>query len=135
GPDPSAWRLSELHQAHFKHMLAVPVKAQHGESATVGVQTPAVETLKDQPSNRTAITAVFNLPSVPRDGDAFTPIATGGPNYQQTTGASYRQIIDLSDWDRSVATSVPGQSGQPASPHYGDLLPLWAKGEYFPLLF
>jgi penicillin amidase len=34
-----------------------------------------------------------------------------------------------------VATSVPGQSGQPGSPHYGDLLPLWAEGRYFPLLF
>jgi penicillin amidase len=34
-----------------------------------------------------------------------------------------------------VATSVPGQSGQPGSPHYGDLLPLWADGKYFPLLY
>jgi penicillin amidase len=30
---------------------------------------------------------------------------------------------------------VPGQSGQPGSPHYGDLLPLWAEGRYFPLLY
>jgi penicillin amidase len=37
--------------------------------------------------------------------------------------------------DRSVATSVPGQSGQPLSPHYADLLPLWATGRYFPLLY
>ena len=43
--------------------------------------------------------------------------------------------LDVADWDRSVATSVPGQSGQPGSPHYGDLLPLWADGKYFPLLF
>ena len=26
-------------------------------------------------------------------------------------------------------------SGQAGSPHYADLLPLWAKGEYFPLAF
>jgi acyl-homoserine lactone acylase PvdQ len=50
-------------------------------------------------------------------------------------GASFREIIDLADWDRSVATSTPGQSGQPGSPHYGDLLPLWAEGRYFPLVF
>ena len=31
--------------------------------------------------------------------------------------------------------SAPGQSGQPGSPHYDDLLPLWQKGEYFPLAF
>ena len=41
----------------------------------------------------------------------------------------------MADWDRSVATSVPGQSGQPGSPHYGDLLAPWAEGKYFPLLF
>ena len=31
--------------------------------------------------------------------------------------------------------NVPGQSAQPESPHYGDLLTLWAEGKYFPLLF
>jgi penicillin amidase len=44
-------------------------------------------------------------------------------------------LFDLADWDRALVTSVPGQSGQPGSPHYTDLLPLWARGEYFPLPF
>jgi len=34
-----------------------------------------------------------------------------------------------------MATNVPGQSGQPRSRHYDDLLPLWAEGKYFPLLY
>jgi penicillin amidase len=134
GHDPTAWRLSKLHEAHFRHMLATPPKAQISEPVTVGTK-PSQVIQSDPPSDRAAITAAFNLPSVARDGDAFAPIATGGPNYQQTTGASYRQIIDLSNWDHSLATSVPGQSGQPTSPHYGDLLPLWANAQYFPLLF
>ena len=46
-----------------------------------------------------------------------------------------RQVFDLADWDTGVATSAPGQSGQPGSPHYADLAPLWAKGRYFPLAF
>jgi len=50
-------------------------------------------------------------------------------------GASFRQIVDLSDWDRSVATSAPGQSEWPRSPHFSDLAKLWAAGEYFPLSF
>jgi penicillin amidase len=50
-------------------------------------------------------------------------------------GASYRQVFDLADWDRGLATSTPGQSGQLGSPHYGDLLPLWAEGKYFPLAY
>ena len=55
--------------------------------------------------------------------------------FRQVHGASYRQVFDLADWDRGLATSTPGQSGQPGSPHYGDLLPLWAEGEYFPLAY
>ena len=30
--------------------------------------------------------------------------------------------LDLSDWDRSMTTNVPGESGDPSSPHYSDLL-------------
>ena len=77
----------------------------------------------------------FDLPSVRRGGDANTVNATGGAGFAQTAGASYREVIDLSNWDNSWATSTPGQSGQPGSAHYGDLLQLWGKNEYFPLAY
>ena len=70
--------------------------------------------------------AEFDLPTVER---------SGGNGAVGADGASYREIIDVADWDRSVATNVPGQSGQPESPFYGNLLPLWDKGEYFPMAF
>jgi len=41
--------------------------------------------------------------------------------------------MDVGDWDRSVATSAPGQSGQPGSPHFSDLAKLWGDEHYFPL--
>jgi penicillin amidase len=44
-------------------------------------------------------------------------------------------VLDLGDWDRSVATSAPGQSGQPGSPHFDDLIEGWDQGRYFPLAF
>ncbi|HKW40269.1 MAG TPA: penicillin acylase family protein [Gemmatimonadales bacterium] len=84
---------------------------------------------------RHPIAAAFDLPPVPRGGDANTVNATGGPDYLQQYGASYREILDFADWDNSVATSVPGQSGQPGSPYYGDLVPFWSEGGYFPLVF
>jgi len=77
----------------------------------------------------------FDLPPVSRAGDGNTVFATGGTNYQQTSGASYREVIDLADFDNSVAINVPGQSAQPGSEYYDDLLPLWGNDKYFPLVF
>ena len=74
--------------------------------------------------------ANLNLPPVSRPGDGYTVNATGGANYTQTHGASYREVLDVSDWDRSVMTNVPGESGVPGSPHYGDLVEGWANGHY-----
>jgi penicillin amidase len=84
---------------------------------------------------RHPLAAAFDLPPVARGGDGNTVNATGGAGYEQQFGASYREVLDLADWDRSLAVNVPGQSGQPGSPYYGDLLPLWAAGRYFPLLY
>lgn len=83
-----------------------------------------------------AIARAFNVGPFERSGDADTPNNTRyDDKFQQVHGASYRHLIDLADWDRTLATSTPGQSGQPGSPHYADLAPLWAKGEYFPLAY
>ncbi|HTM47109.1 MAG TPA: penicillin acylase family protein [Bryobacteraceae bacterium] len=70
---------------------------------------------------------------VARPGDGFTVNATSGTGYLQTSGASFREILDVADWDRSVITNAPGESGDPASPHYSDLLNDWASGKYHPL--
>ena len=78
----------------------------------------------------------LNLGPVERSGDANTPNNTRyNEAYQQIHGATYRHLIDLADWDRALATSAPGQSGQPGSPHYGDLLGPWSRGDYFPLAY
>jgi penicillin amidase len=106
GPDKSKWTWGALHKAEFRHPLS-------GFSGATN----------------------FDLGPISRSGDGTTVNATGGANFKQTSGASYREIIDLADWDRSVIINTPGQSGVPGSAHYADLLPLWQKGEYFPMLF
>jgi len=68
----------------------------------------------------------FDLPTLERSGGTGSPFAGG---------ASYREIMDVADWDRSVVTNVPGQSGQPESEFYSNLLALWDKGEYFPMVY
>jgi len=79
--------------------------------------------------------ARLDLPAIARAGDSTTVNAASGPNHTQTNGPSYRQIIDLSDWDNSVMTNTPGESGDPESKHYSDLLANWASGAYHPMPF
>ena len=109
GSDPVLWSWGSLHTMTFRHSLD---------------QLPGANTL-------------FDLGPVARPGDANTVNATGSgmTGFQQASGASYREIFDLSNWDNSLAINTPGQSGEPGSRHYSDLLPIWAAGQYFPLLY
>ena len=68
---------------------------------------------------------------VPRGGDGTTVTATGNGD-NQTSGGSFKLIADTEDWDNSIGINTPGQSGDPASPHYRDLFDLWAKGPLLP---
>ncbi len=106
GPDASQWAWGKLHVLRLRHGLdaLLPVSL---------VDPGAVER--------------------PGDGHTVNATAYRPGSYEQVAGASYREVMDLSDWDRSVAINTPGQSGQPGSKHYADLLPLWNDGQYFPL--
>jgi penicillin amidase len=77
----------------------------------------------------------WNLGPIERPGDANTVNAAAGMNYRQSEGASWREVIDVGDWDRSAITNAPGESGNPYDPHYRDLLDGWAAGRYHPLPF
>lgn len=59
----------------------------------------------------------------------------GGAGFVAAVGATYREIIDMGDLDNAMSTNVPGQSGQPGSPYYKNLVDSFGKGEYFPLAF
>jgi len=59
----------------------------------------------------------------------------GGAGFVAAVGATYREIIGKGDLDGAMATNVPGQSGQPGSPFYKNLVDAFGKGEYFPLAF
>ena len=109
GEDPALWSWGAMHTITFRHSL-------DGTRATK---------------------ALFDLGPIARPGDGDTVDATGGSGngFEQRAGASYREILDLSDWDNSLAINTPGQSGQPGSRHYSDLLPFWSAGQYFPLVY
>ena len=69
---------------------------------------------------------------LPRGGNSYTLNNTGGGG-NQTSGASFRIIVDTGGWDRAVGSNTPGQSGDPDSPFYDNLFELWANDRFFPV--
>jgi penicillin amidase len=110
GPDRSQWKWGDVHTADLIHPLGLSDKTRE----------------------------LFRITPIRRGGDGFTPMAAtsvSNTNVKQQSGASIMFVLDVQDWDRSTALNTPGNSGQPGSPHYADLAPLWGNGEYFPLAF
>jgi penicillin amidase len=68
--------------------------------------------------------------------DVGPPFARGGGGDSVgADGATWAMIVDVGHWDHSIAINTPGQSGDPYSPHYRDLFPIWAQNQVFPLLY
>lgn len=111
GAKDSAWQWGKIHHGFFEHA----VSAVRGKEA--------------KPS--------FNVGPLPKGGGDSTPMmaAYRPMDFRVTLGASVRIVIDVGKWDNSMWINAPGQSGDPRSPHYGDLAPLWAKGKYVPMLY
>jgi len=110
GDDMERWRYG---QEKYKHVL---------------ITHPLGEVVNKELQNQ------LNTPVLPRGGNQYTPGATSGSN-NQTSGASFRIIVDVNDWDSSVGTNAPGQSGDPESRFYKNLFVPWAGDEYFPVYF
>lgn len=73
---------------------------------------------------------------LPRGGNGNTVgNTTYDDSFRQTSGASFRIVVDVGGWDNSVAMNSPGQSGDPRSSHYKDLFQPWAADNSFPLLY
>ena len=71
---------------------------------------------------------------LPRGGNSSTPGMTTNTD-NQLSGASFRMAVDTKDWDRTMFTNSPGQSGDPESPYYKNLFELWANDKHFPVYF
>ncbi len=110
GGEPAEWIYGS---PEYKHVLI-----RHPLSAAV-----------DESTRR-----ILEAGPVPQGGDGYTVNNTSNAD-GQISGATFRVIVDLADFDRSLGTNAPGQSGDPASPHYRDLFELWERGQYFPMLY
>ena len=111
GSDPGRWRWGDLHEIRFAHPLLT--MADHRLAAEMAYAAYA------------------------RGGSGDTTNNTGfsADDLLVRSGASYRQVIDVGNWDASTMTNAPGQSGDPRSPFYDNLLEGWATDGAFPLLY
>ncbi|EFH10210.1 penicillin acylase family protein [Teichococcus cervicalis] len=100
GPDPTAWRWGNAHQARFEHPL-----------------------LRFVPLLRDLTGLVIASP-----GDEHTVNRGGmaGSGFAHVHGPGLRLVADLASPDGIWAVIGSGQSGNPLSRHWGDQLRLWA---------
>jgi penicillin amidase len=110
GPDIKKWQYgqSAYHHVLIKHPLSNAVNPETRKKLEVG--------------------------PLPRSGYGSTPGMTGNGD-NQTSGASFRIVTDAKDWDLTMFTNTPGQSGDPSSPFYRNLFEYWANDQHFPVYF
>jgi len=105
GDDMAAWRWGAVHRADFVHRIFSRV--------------PLIDRLVEM--------------TIETDGGDNT-VNRGqtvgfGPNpYRHSHGAGFRAVYDLSNLARSRFVIATGQSGNPLSPHYRDMLQRWRDG-------
>jgi penicillin amidase len=110
GADPTNWQWGRLHKMKFTH--------------------PLVD-LVDEDTQ-----ALLSIPIVSRGGSGDTANSTRyRKDFSVASGGSWRMVIDVGEWDNAVMTNAPGQSGDPSSPHYDDMLQTWADEGHMPLLY
>jgi penicillin amidase len=110
GADPVRWQWGHLHVANFVNTVL-------GRSGIARLEALMNRTNLPAPGGPASIN---NARWVENEEGAF----------EMRTIPSYRRIVDLGNFDNSIAINSTGQSAHPASPHYADQLPLWLRGEY-----
>jgi len=111
GDDLNGWQWGRAHEAQFVNQLWAKVPLIGGLIAL----------------------------GIPADGGydtvnrGATPVASPDDPYADIHGSTLRMIVDLSDIAASRFMITPGQSGNPLSPHYGDLMQSWRDVTYLTL--
>jgi penicillin amidase len=108
GNDAGEWQWSGWHHGYFEHPLA----NVHPQALR------SVGPLRQGGSAHTVMSNGYRM----SDGRAIT-------------GASFRMVADVGEWDNSLFVNAPGQSGDVRSKHYDDHGKLWSERAYVPLIF
>lgn len=107
GENPAHWRWGAVHQVRFEHQL---LRALPWASRLIRMEGPT-----------------------PGDGQTISRGSLRGgegpEGFAHVQGAGLRLVADLASPDGLLAIIATGQSGNPLSPHWDDLFPLWREGQ------
>lgn len=94
-------------------------------------------TLRHRFGDKKPLGQLFNVGPLPGWGDGTTVNQAGFEFYEplrhSTVTAHLRSVIDIGNWGASRFVLLGGQSGNPLSRHYADMVPLYQKGEGVPV--
>lgn len=113
GRDPTRWSWGALHELRLTH----PTFGKSG--------IPPLE-------------ALFNRGPYPVGGGAAIVNATAwraDQGYRVRSLPSMRMVVDLSNWENSLAIHTTGQSGHAFHPRYTDMVDAWRTYQYNPMLW
>ena len=111
GEDSNNWKWGDLHKTNFNHPLL---------------------------DNKNNIYAnIMKINNYSRGGTGNTPNSTSfsPDDFLVRSGGSWRFVVDTNNWNGARMTNAPGQSGDPRSKFYDNLVEGWANEKSFPLLF
>lgn len=110
GADPDAWKWGDIHILAMRHDVsgAFPDRADALDIAPIRLGG----------SGSTVRCAIYR----PED-------------FRVLVGPSVRMVLDIGAWDNCVFINLPGQSGDPASPQYRDMVQSWQECGYMPLTY
>jgi len=114
GTDRSKWQWGKMHTYCFKNMAS---------------KSGITECL---------LGSYMNTKAFPAGGDWDTVNVSGylmGKSFDSIVIPSMRFIVDFGLDEPACLVSVPGESGNPSSPHYSDMVPYFLKGKNHPLPF
>ena len=112
GPDMENWKWGDAHFLTHKHILGKVKIFDYLLSLNIG--------------------------PFKSGGSSLTPNAGGyafGKDFQQTSGASMRRIVDFSNLNKTKSILPTGQSGLQRSPHYSDQASIYHSGRYRTIKF
>lgn len=141
---PEDWRTISLISDHCDHQIFDKIYTIDVETCTdiIRMALDSIEkkyntlsktdwgTYKPVTINHYARIPAFSRTGIKTDGVGDAINAT-----KETFGPSWRMVVSLGDTVEGYGVYPGGQSGNPASPYYDNMIDNWANMEYFPLQF